>query len=325
MNKNKVGLGTFPLSGVFNEIDPKDAEKVISHFLDHGGYYIDTAPMYGNGEIESLLGRVLKSYPRDAYYLISKTVYNIDESGNLFKSGKYQDIVEQIDNSLKRLGVDYLDQLMVHSPDGNVEIEETLKAIEYLQEGGKAKELSVSNVNLKELKEFNKSAKIKYVENRFSFISRSISLEFEKYLVDNNIKLIPYHLLEIGLLTDTALTNFELRAGDLREKLPYWNKENRDVISEFVRTKLAPIARKSNCTIGQLSIAWALSQKFIDIVIVGTTKPEYVDINLQSNNIKLDNEILVELEEIYSDFESEIKEKYRKSMREFRGLNEKYY
>lgn len=323
--KNKIGLGTFPLVGVFNEIKVKDAENLVRHFLDNGGYYIDTAPMYGNGEMEKLLGRVLKDYSRDSFYLISKTVYNIDDEGQLFKSGKYSDIVAQIDNSLSRLGISYLDQLMVHSPDKNVEIDETLRAIEKIQSDGKAKELAVSNVNLAELKEYNKTGKIKYVQNRFSFISRSIDSEFEKYLLDNAIKLIPYHLLEIGLLTGIALDDFKLRNGDLREKLPYWSTENQKVIFEFVREKLAPLAKELGITIGQLNMAWALKQKIIDFIVVGTTKEKYVDINLKANDINLGVDVLAKLEEMYIEFENKVKEKYKMSLREFRGLNEKYY
>jgi len=323
--KNKIGLGTFPLVGVFNEINPKDAENIVRHFLDNGGYYIDTAPMYGNGEIEKLLGRVLKDYPRDKFYLISKTVYNIDNDGQLFKSGKYRDIIEQIDNSLSRLGVTYLDQLMVHSPDKNVEIDETLSAIEKIQSDGKAISLAVSNVDLDELKKYNKNGNIKYVQNRFSFISRSIDSEFEKYLIDNNIKLIPYHLLEIGLLTGIAFEDYKLRNGDLREKLPYWNIENQKLIFEFVREKLSPISKRLGITIGQLNMSWALSQKIIDFIIVGTTKTKYLDINLKADEIKLGQETLAELENIYLDFETSIKEKYSMTVREFRGLNEKYY
>lgn len=325
-NKNRVGLGTFPLVGVFNKISPKDAENVIRHFLDNGGYYIDTAPMYGNGEMEKILGKVLKDYPRDSYYLISKTVYNIDDSGQLFKSGKYEDVVKHIDRSLSRLGVEYLDQLMVHSPDKNVNVDETLKALEKIQSDGKAIDLSVSNVDLDELKKFNQTGKIKYVENRFSYISRSIDIQFEEYLISNNIKLIPYHLLEIGLLTGNALDkDFSLRKDDLRNKLPYWDKVNQQEVFDFVRDELAPISKQLGCTIGQLNMAWAIKQKFIDFIIVGTTKEKYVDINLKSATINLDAVTLELMESKYQNFKNYIEDKYKKSLREFRGLNEKYY
>lgn len=224
-----------------------------------------------------------------------------------------------------RLNLDYVDLLMVHSPDVNVPIEETLKALEKLQRDGKVEELAVSNVNLDELKEYNQTGKIKYVQNRFSLISRSLSSELEKYLLDHEIYLIPYHLLEIGLLTGIAFENYKLRKGDLREQLPYWNKENQKVIFEWVRNSLSPIAKKLGVTIGQLNIAWALHQKFIDFVVAGTTKPEYLKINLKADDIKLSKETIQKIESAYQQLEDEIKSKYGKTMREFRGLNEKYY
>ncbi len=323
--KNRVGLGTFPLSSVFNPISPVDAQKLVNKFIDLGGYYIDTAPLYGNGEVEKLLGQALKSTPRDKFYLITKTVKHVDENGKLFKSGKYEDIVKQIDNSLVRLGLDYVDCLMVHSPDKDVPIEETLRAMEELQKSGKVKDLAVSNVNLEELKEYNKTKKIKYVQNSFSLINRSISPELEKYFLDNTISLIPYHLLEIGLLTGIAFEKFKLRDGDLRRQVPYWNQENQDIMFSWVRNSLALIAKKLGITIGQLDISWALHQPFIDFIIAGTTKPEYLEINLKANDITFNKEILLEIDNAYKGLEAKIKSDYGKSVREFRGLNEKYY
>jgi aryl-alcohol dehydrogenase-like predicted oxidoreductase len=177
---NRVGLGTFPLAGVFSPITVDNAETIVRNFIDGGGYYIDVAPMYGNGEIEQLVGRVLRDVPRDNYYLATKTIKLIDSNRRSFKSGKRKDVIEQIDNSLSRLKVDFVDLLMVHSPDDNTPIEETLSAMEELQRMGKVKELAISNVNLDELIQYNATKKIKYVQNRFSLINRSLSPELEK-------------------------------------------------------------------------------------------------------------------------------------------------
>lgn len=323
--KNRVGLGTFPLAGVFNPIAFADAEQVVKEFIGNGGYYIDTAPLYGNGKIEKLLGKVLKTIPREKYFLGTKTGIHVDKNGRLFKSGKYEDIIKQIDNSLKRLNVEYVDLLMVHSPDENVPIEETLQAILKLKKQGKVKELAVSNVSLEELKKYNKSGEIKYVQNRFSLINRSISSKFENYLIDNKIYLIPYHLLEIGMLTGIAFENYQLRKGDLRESLPYWNNENQKVIFEWVRNLLSPIAKKLGITVGQVNIAWALHQPFIKFVVVGVTNLTYIPINLYSDKIKLSKNILEEIDNAYRLLEAIIKKKYNQTIREFRGLNEKYY
>jgi len=325
MKKNRVGLGTFPLAGVFSPISTKDAENIVAQFIDNGGYYFDTAPLYGNGEIETLLGRVLKNIPREKYYMSTKTVKHVDENGKLFKSGRYEDVLKQFDNSLKRLNLEYVDLLMAHQPDEDVPIEETLRGMIELKKLGKVRELAVSNVNLDELKEFNKTGEIRYVQNRFSMVSRSLSPEFQSYLADNNIRLIPYHLLEIGLLTGIAFEDYKLRDGDLREKLPYWDSENQKVIFEWVRSSLSPIAKKLGITIGQLNISWALHQPYIDFVVVGTTRPDYLKINLKANDINLSKEVLEEIDSVYNNLEQSIKSKYNKTMREFRGLNEKYY
>src|SRR3989344_3246972 len=89
---NRVGLGTFPLAGVFNPITRNQAKSIIKSFISKGGYYIDAAPLYGFGEVEILLGEVLKDYPRDKYYVATKCGF-IDVEGKTFstihKSGKY--------------------------------------------------------------------------------------------------------------------------------------------------------------------------------------------------------------------------------------------
>jgi aryl-alcohol dehydrogenase-like predicted oxidoreductase len=127
------------------------------------------------------------------------------------------------------------------------------------------------------------------------------------------------------LLTGIAFEKYKLCEGDLRRQLPYWSSENQTVIFEWVRSYLSPIAKKIGITIGQLNIAWALNQPTIDFVVVGTTNPKYLKINLNADTIMLSKEDLTELEVAYSKLEEAVKNEYGKSMREFRGLNEKFF
>jgi aryl-alcohol dehydrogenase-like predicted oxidoreductase len=327
--KNRVGLGTFPLADVFSHVTPEEAEDLVKQFIDLGGYYIDTAPMYGFGEIEKLLGKALSNYPREKYYLVTKCGY-IDVEGKTFqtikKSGKYDDVIRECENSLKRLKTDYIDLYFMHSPDPNVPIEETLSAMEKLQVDGKIKEIGVSNVNLSELKEYNKTRKIKYVQNRFSLINQSIDSELQKYMTENNIKLVPYQVIDRGQLTETVLKGADRLVGsDLRIGRSDWLPEKVKVIQDWTQDMLLPIAEKLGISLVQLSVAWALHQPFMGFVIVGNTNPKYTSINLNANEVKLDDSILKEIVTAYQKLESEIKEKYNLSIREFRGLNEKYY
>lgn len=182
--KNRVGLGTFPLVGVFKEIDKESTKNIVRQFINEGGYYIDTAPNYGFGYMENLLGEVLKEFSREKYYLITKCGY-IDVEGKTFqtlvKSSKYEDVIRECDRSLKRLGLDFIDLYMVHNPDKNTPFDETMKALNKLKSQGKIGKIAVSNVSFDELQKFNEEGDIEYVENRFNLISRSLSPEFEKY------------------------------------------------------------------------------------------------------------------------------------------------
>jgi aryl-alcohol dehydrogenase-like predicted oxidoreductase len=329
MTKNRVGLGTFPLADVFSKITREEAKEIVKQFIDLGGYYIDTAPMYGFGEVENILGEVLSQYPRDKYFIATKCGY-IDVEGKTFqtikKSGKYDDVIRECDRSLQRLKVDYIDLYFMHSPDPNVPIEETLKAMEKLQADGKIKEIGVSNVNLEELKAYNATGKIRYIQNRFSLLNQSINPELQKYMIENNIKLVPYQVIDRGQLTETVLEGAERLVGsDLRIGRSDWLPEQVYVIQDWTKTTLLPIAEKLGISLVQLSIAWALHQQYMGFVIVGNTNPKYTDINLKSDQVKLDESVLTKIDQAYKKLESTIQEKYGQSIREFRGLNEKYY
>lgn len=327
--KNRVGLGTFPLADVFSHVSKDDAKNLVRQFIKSGGYYIDTAPMYGFGEVEVLLGEVFKEFPREDYYVVTKCGY-IDVEGKTFqtiqKSGKYDDIIRECFNSLKRMGLDYIDLYFMHSPDPNTPADETIKAMVELKKLGKIKEIGVSNVNLTELKEYNKNGDVKFIQNRFSLINQSIDTEFQDYLKEHNIKLVPYQVIDRGQLSDRVFNKIEdMRKEDLRIGRSDWLPEKLNVITDWVKEELSPIAKKLNISLEQLSIAWALHKKYLGFVIVGMTKPEIIGVDLQSNDIKLDSDVLNEIDVVYKNLIEKVKKVSGLSIREFRGLNEKYY
>ncbi len=326
--KNRVGLGTFPLADVFSKVTPKQAEEIVRAFIENGGYYIDTAPLYGFGEVEELLGKVLRDYPRERYYIATKCGY-IDVEGKTFqtvqKSGKFNDVIRECERSLERLNVDFIDLYLVHSPDPNIPFDETIRALAKLQEDGKIKEIGVSNVSLEELKEYNKTGKVSFIQNRFSLINQSIDDKFEKYLLDHDVKLIPYQLIDRGQLSDKALGEFGLKGGDLRKPRSDWQKDQLRAITGWVKEELYPVAKKLGIPIERLAIAWALHQKFMGFVIVGATNADQVLTNLKANEVALSDEVLEEVDSAYKRLEDEVKKKLGKSIRKFRGLNEKFY
>ncbi len=325
-NVNRVGLGTYPFSGVYGPISPELAKLIVMQFIEKKGYYIDTAPVYGFGQVETLLGEALRDYSRESYYIATKCGY-IDVEGKTFrsvqKSAKYKDIIAECEKSLNRLHTDYIDLYFVHWPDPNTPFDETMKALLKLRADGKIREIGVSNVNLEELQRYNKGGAVRFVQNRFSLLNRSISKEFEEYMIDHSIQLVPYQVIDRGQLTGTVFERIgNLRDGDIRNGRSDWQPEKLEVISGWVKTSLSPIARRLGITLGQLSIAWALHQKYLGFVIVGLTNPEYIKINLKANSITLSREIIEEVDEAYKKLESTIQSLYKQSIREFRGLSD---
>ncbi len=328
MKHNRIGLGTFPLANVFSEIKKDTAIKIVETFVNNGGYYIDAAPMYGFGEIEKLLGQTLKKYPREKYYMITKCGY-IDVEGKTFqtlqKSGKYKDVIRECEISIKRLNSDYIDLYFLHSPDPKTPITESMEAMLKLQKDGKVKEIGLSNVNLTELKECMAVGRVDYIQNRFSLINRSIDKNFADYLVKNNIKLVPYQPIDRGQLSNRALKPIILRDGDLRKPRSDWQPEQMQAVTSWVKEKLYPLAQKLNIPIEHLALAWALHQPYMGFVIVGATNIEQVKNNLKADQLKISPEILRQIDQAYLELEKYIQEKYHQSIREFRGLNEKFY
>ncbi|MFZ2026582.1 MAG: aldo/keto reductase [Microgenomates group bacterium] len=323
---NRVGLGTFPLSGVYNPISHQQALSLVECFLEQGGYYIDTAPMYGCTQVESLLGAILPKKRRDTFYLVSKCGKEMYPSQHTWEAkAKYADVIKQCDDSLKRLKLDYIDLYLIHSPDKETPFEETLRAMSDLKKSGKIREIGVSNVTLDELKQYRAYADIHYVQNRFSFINRSISPEYSTYLKQNNIFLIPYEVLELGLLTGSVVEEDQLGQHDVRGTTGFFQGDPLAETRNLVKDAVFPLAREYGFTVAQTMIAWTLLQPQVFFPIVGTTKPDYVEINLKAESIELSSDMLQKLDSAYQALVEVVKTKFHTTIKDFRGLNNRYY
>lgn len=325
-NKNRVGLGTFPLSGVYNPVSQQQATRVVEQFLELGGYYIDTAPMYGCTRVESLLGTILPNKKRESFYLVSKCGKEMYPLQHTWETkATYTDVIKQCDDSLARLKLEYIDLYLVHSPDKKTPFEETLRAMSDLKTKGKVREIGVSNVTLDELKQYRAHVDIKFVQNRFSFINRSISPEYMTYLKQNNILFIPYEVLELGLLTGSIVEEEQLGKHDVRGTTGFFQGNPLVETRTLVKDIIFPLAREYGFTVAQTMIAWTLLQPQIFFPIVGTIKPEYVKINLKAGDMQINDDMLQKLESSYQKLVRTVKTKYNSSIKDFRSLNNRYY
>ncbi len=311
-----IGLGTFPLANVFTHISEKESQNIFSAFFENGGKFIDTAPVYALGQVEHLVGNILSRYSRDSYYLATKSGFVWNKNNDTKLSGTFSDVITECEKSLKRLNTEYIDIYMSHMPDNKTPFEETIRAMVDLQTQGKIRAIAVSNVTLDQLKIYNQYGNIGFIQNRFSLINRSIDNDFANYCSQNNIGIIPYQVIERGLLTNNS-SNLKLHKDDLRNKKPEFSSERRSVINKWVDAKLLPLAKKVNMPVSSLAIWWAIYQPNIVCCLTGVTSSAQVIENFKATKLPKDIELLSTLDKFYQELVSKIRNRYKITLREF--------
>jgi len=281
-----VGLGTFAIGGWFwGGSDEKNSITAIQASIDHGVNLIDTAPIYGFGLAEEIVGKAIKGR-RDEVIIATKVGLVWDSKEGEFSSyaderwptgepSKYEvyrnlkpaSIRKEVERSLKRLNTDYIDLYQTHWQDSTTPIEVTMETLEKLKEEGKIRAIGVSNVTVDHLKRYGSG--IVSAQEKFSLIDRGIvDAGIVDYCIRNNIAILSYFTLEQGLLTGTMLPERRFGEGDMRKNDPKFTPENRHRINKFLKS-FTPIAEKYNCSITQLMIALTLEQPGITHVLIG--------------------------------------------------------
>ncbi len=281
--------------------DDNDAIEAIKTAYDHGVTSIDTAPIYGQGKSEELVGRAIKGIQRDKIQLLTKYGMRWDlAKGNLdFKSkdnsgrdidiyryaGK-ESVIKECEDSLKRLGTDYIDLYQIHWPDLTTPIAETMEAVLRLKEQGKIREAGVSNYNAKQMAEAEKTLKLASNQVPFSMVNRDIEDELIPYCIEHRKAILAYSPLERGLLTGKMKPGQKFGSGDHRAGVKYFKDENIEHTNAFL-AKIKPLADAKGATLGQLVIRWTIEHPGITVALVGARNAEQSKQNAEAINVKL--------------------------------------
>lgn len=316
---NGIGLGTFPFANPFRKIEAATASEVLHTFLRTNEKYIDVAPTYAFGQVETFLGSELKKYSRDEFFVNTSCGYILKDD-KFVVSGKYADVIADCDASLQRLGFDYIDLYISHIPDVNTPFSETMGALKELKQKGKIKRIGVSNVSLEQLKEYNADGGVEFVQNRFSLLNHSVSEEFRNYLLSNNIGLVAYQVIDRGLLTNKMLSSFAPTEDDLRSKKPEFKPEIVQELSRWIAESVYPIAQKYGISIATLAIKWALNQDFVAMCQCGATNPKYIKDFSDVNAVNTSPSFYSEVDAVYDALVNHLQTAYGQTVREFMGL-----
>ena len=288
-----MGLGLMGMSpGIYGGIDDNESIKTIHRALELGINLLDTADTYGNGHNEELLGKALRDSKREQAIVATKFTFG----PNWRFIGGHPDYVKKaINESLRRLNLDYIDIYYQHRVDPNVPIEETVGAMAELVQAGKVRALGLSEANAEQIRRANSVHPIAALQTEYSLWSRDIEEEILPTTRELGITHVAYSPLSRGFISGELKSFEDLAADDIRRRLPRFQPENFRANVDIV-TKLEEMAVTKGVSVAQLAISWTIAKGAVPIP--GTKRVKYLEENAKAADIILTTEELATLDAI---------------------------
>lgn len=277
-------------------LSAEESETLVKRALDLGINFFDTANIYAAGTSEEYLGRAIKNnVARDKVAIATKVYFN---EGKLSKTA----ILREIDGSLKRLGTDYVDLYIIHRFDYETPIEETMEALDSLVKAGKVRALGASAMygyqfhNMQTVAEQNGLTPFVSMQNHYNLLYREDEREMIPICRQQNVALTPYSPLAAGRLSRIEWNTDTKRSQTDKTAISKYDSTQETDYAIVLRVQ--ELAEKYGATMTQISLAWHLA-KGVTSPIIGATKAKYFDDAVGTFNIKLTEDDIAYLEELY--------------------------
>jgi aryl-alcohol dehydrogenase-like predicted oxidoreductase len=281
------------------------AVAAMQRALEVGMTAIDTAPIYGFGHSEELVGRALAGRRREDVVVMTKAGLRWDdERGKLayegpddrgvtrriYRNARPDSVLHECDASLRRLAIDAIDLLQIHWPDPTTPIADTMGALADLVHAGKVRAVGVSNYSVDELAEARAALgaiPLASDQPRYSLVRREIEADVLPYARDHHVGLVVYSPLEQGLLTGKVPADRTFPASDGRSRRASFRPENRAKVNAVLDGVVAPVAAEHAATLAQTALAWTLQQPGVTAVLAGARTAAQVDENAAAGDLVL--------------------------------------
>ncbi len=297
-----ITFGAWAIGGwMWGGAERKDAREAIRASIDQGVTTIDTAPIYGQGTSEEIVGEALEGIQRDKVQILTKFgmtwegtkgtfgFSSKDNSGKAIDIYKYagkENVIRECEESLRRMKTDYIDLYQIHWPDVTTPIEETFEAVLRLQEQGKIIAAGVCNYSVEQMKQAEAVISLASNQVPFSMVERSIEKEVVPYCIENSKGILAYSPLQRGILTGKIKTGHQFGEGDHRPTTKFYQPDNIARINAFLGL-IKPLAESKNATLAQLVIRWTIERPGITVALVGARNAEQAIQNAKAIDIRL--------------------------------------
>jgi aryl-alcohol dehydrogenase-like predicted oxidoreductase len=288
----EICLGTWTTFG--GSLADDAAHELVDAAFGLGINFFDTANLYSGGRSEEVLGQALASRPRDSYIVATKVFGTAPDGG---RGLSREQILKQIDASLDRLGMDFVDLYQCHSWDADVPLEEQLGALTEVVEAGKARWIGVSNWsgeqirNAVDLAREHGFAKIVSSQPEYSLLNREPEKDVIPVSRESGVSQIVYSPLAQGVLTGKYAPGGTAGEGTRAAARSEWMQLYRDDVLERVQ-HLRPIADELGCSMAQLALAWILREPNVASAIIGASRPDQLRDNAGASGLELGADVL---------------------------------
>lgn len=274
---SRVGLGTWAIGGwMWGGTDERDSIATIHSALDRGINLLDTAPAYGFGLSEEIVGKAIKEYgKRDQIVIATKTGLGWKD-GKVYRDARKETIMREIEASLKRLRVDYIDLYQVHWPDPLTPFSETAEAMNQLLEAGKIRSIGVSNYSVEEMQAFRKNAPLHVLQSPFNLFERKIEKNELAYCLKEKLAVLGYGSLCRGLLSGKMGKEKRFEGDDLRKTDPKFQEPRYSQYLQCVDKLQEWSQQKYRKPVLALAIRWELD-KGIGVALWGGRRPQQLN------------------------------------------------
>ncbi|WP_462252927.1 aldo/keto reductase [Ekhidna sp.] len=290
--------------------DDRDAMEAMKTSFDLGVTSIDTAPVYGFGHSESLVGKAIQELGRDNVEILTKFGFNwkvekgeyqfpTSDGGKTYAYAGRDGITQEVEDSLRRLGTDYIDLYQIHRPDATTPVEETMEVLKELQEQGKIRAIGMSNHTVELMKRADQIIDLASTQSPYSMVYRKIEKDIIPYCLEDQVGILAYSPLQRGLLTGKITSDYVFKGDDHRPNTKWFKEPNRSRTNEFLQ-KIKPIADEHGVPLAQLVINWTIQRPGITAALVGARNAQQAEENAKSMSFELSKD---EIERINAELE----------------------
>ena len=302
LDVSAIGYGCWEIGGGYGHFDENEVVAAVQRALDLGINLFDTAEGYGYGQSERLLGKALGARRKEAIVVTKFGIYRPE--GEWQRDSRRETALAAIDRSLKALGTDYVDVYLIHWPDRETPLEESMGALEEIVQAGKARYVGVSNFTPDQIETCMATRRVDIAQYGYHMFDRRLEREIFPTIAEHGIGLMTYGSLAHGLLAgaftpETTFDEDDWRSNGIAFNIPLFTEE---VFARNVAAvdELKPIAARHGKTVAHLALRWVLSNPVVSVALVGFRRPVEVEEGAASLDWSLDQETLDEIDAVFA-------------------------